>query len=370
MSVNFNVFFERQGSSSFVNWKTRGYSVTDSTSDRENNQQKAKILVIDHHLSHRMIIVAFLTVEGYQVFETGNSQGILTKVQDLQPDLMLLETSSPQGESFEIGYCLKSHETTQHIPIIFISQQNEPHHRIRAIEAGGDDYFTSPFDPLELSLRIQSLLRQKRHIEKLNRVQDVLISIAGIAESRDQCTGDHCKRCATLAQAFGRFLHLSKKDIHTLKLSGFLHDIGKIGIPDHVLQKNGSYTPEEWEIMKQHAVIGERICRPIYSLESVLPIIRHHHERWDGSGYPDGLIGDEIPYLAQVFQLIDIYDALMSERPYKPPLPQDQVLNIIAEESRKGWRNPQLVKQFIEFISIRNPQTGGKTSSSMVYFRG
>ncbi|PLZ80864.1 two-component system response regulator, partial [Fischerella thermalis WC217] len=127
-------------------------------------------------------------------------------------------------------------------------------------------------------------------------------------------------------------------------------DIGKVGIPDSVLLKKGKLTPEEWNIMRQHVLIGEKICQPLRSMQGVIPIIRHHHERWDGSGYPDGLIGENIPYLAQVFQIIDIYDALTSERPYKLAFSPEEALAVMQEETAKGWRNPQLMQQFEEFI--------------------
>ena len=135
-----------------------------------------------------------------------------------------------------------------------------------------------------------------------------------------------------------------------MRWGGYLHDIGKVGIPDAVLLKTGKLTPQEWEIMRQHVLIGEKICQPLRTMRGVIPIIRHHHERWDGSGYPDGLMGDEIPYLAQVFQIIDIYDALTSERPYKKALSSKEALSTLAEEVDKGWRNPKLVQQFTEFI--------------------
>ncbi len=153
-----------------------------------------------------------------------------------------------------------------------------------------------------------------------------------------------------MGKAFGEFLNLSRTEIRDLTWGGYLHDIGKVGIPDAILLKMGSFTPPEWEIMKTHVLMGEEICKPLRTMRGVLPIIRHHHERWDGSGYPDQLKGNEIPYLAQVFQIIDIYDALTSERPYKPAYSPAEALSIIRQETEKGWRNPELVEKFIEFI--------------------
>jgi putative two-component system response regulator len=177
-----------------------------------------------------------------------------------------------------------------------------------------------------------------------------LFSIARTVESRDPNTGDHCERLVMRGKAFGEYLGMSRSEVRDLMWGGYLHDIGKVGIPDAVLLKPGKLTPEEWGIMQQHVSIGEKICQPLRTMRGVLPIIRHHHERWDGSGYPDGIAREKIPYLAQVFQLIDIYDALTSERPYKAALTPTAALNIITAETQKGWRNPDLVQQFSEFI--------------------
>ena len=218
------------------------------------------------------------------------------------------------------------------------------------IEAGGDDFLSKPFDRLELSARVKSLVHQKRLNEDLDHAEQVLFSVARIVESRDPDTGDHCQRLVTMAETFGEFINLSRNEIRDLMWGGYLHDIGKIGIPEAVLLKAGKLTAEEWVIMKQHVIIGEQICQPMRTLKGVLPIIRYHHERWDGTGYPNGLAGNKIPYLAQVFQVLDIYDTLISERPYKKAFTPTEALEIMREETAKGWRNPELIEQFSKFI--------------------
>jgi putative two-component system response regulator len=183
--------------------------------------------------------------------------------------------------------------------------------------------------------------------------EQVLLSFAIAIEHRDSNTGGHCERLINLGKTFGEYLELSQTEIKTLIRGAYLHDIGKLAIPDRVLLKSEPLTGEDWQIMKGHAVIGEQICQPLRTMKEVLPIIRHHHERWDGSGYPDGLQGGEIPFLAQVFQMVDIYDALKSERPYKKALSTDIALRIMQKEAEAGWRNPQLMEQFVEFIYSR-----------------
>ncbi|MEH2068388.1 MAG: two-component system response regulator [Nostoc sp.] len=309
-----------------------------------------KVLVVDDHAASRLTAVALLGMEGYEVIEADSGSIVVGLVRQKQPDLILLDVMMPGMDGFEVCQLLKQDEQTRLIPVIFITALNDRRSRIRGIEVGGDDFLTKPFDRVELAARVKSLVRQKRLNEDLDHAEQVLFSIAMSIESRDPNTGDHCQRLVKLGQAFGEYLNLSRYQIRDLMWGGYLHDIGKVGIPDAVLLKKGKLTPEDWQIMQQHVLIGEKICQPLRSMQGVIPIIRHHHERWDGSGYPDKLKGDEIPYLAQIFQLIDIYDALTSERPYKEALTTEEALSVMLEEADSGWRNPRLVQQFAEFI--------------------
>lgn len=314
------------------------------------DSERPKILVVDDHPSSRMTAVALLSVEGYEVLEAENGQAALDYVVEADPDLILLDIMMPGMDGYEICRHLKQQEHTRLIPIVFVTALNDRRARLRGIEVGGDDFLSKPFDQLELSARVKSLIQQKRLNEDLDHASKVLFSIARTVESRDPNTGDHCERLVVLGKAFGEFLKLSRIEVRDLMWGGYLHDIGKVGIPDAVLLKTGQFTPEEWQVMKQHVLIGEQICQPLRTMQGVIPIIRHHHERWDGSGYPDGLMGNEIPFLAQVFQFIDIYDALTHERPYKPAFSPCESLDIMYEETAKGWRNSDLMQKFSEFI--------------------
>ena len=309
-----------------------------------------KILVVDDHAASRLTAVTLLAVESYEVLEANSGLVALELVRFSQPDLILLDVMMPEMDGFEVCRQLKQDEQTRLIPVVFITALSDRQSRIQGIEAGGDDFITKPFDRLELSARVKSLVRQKRLNDDLDHTEQVLFSIARAIESRDTDTGDHCERLVISSKAFGEFLALTRAQIRNLQWSGYLHDIGKVGIPDAILLKTGKLTTQELGIMKQHVLIGEKICQPLRTMRGVIPIIRHHHERWDGSGYPDGLVSDEIPYLAQVFQIIDIYDALTSERPYKQALTQEAALELMKQETDKGWRNPKLMQQFTEFI--------------------
>jgi putative two-component system response regulator len=314
------------------------------------DSERPKILVVDDHSSSRMTAVALLSVEGYEVLEAENGQAALDCVIVADPDLILLDVMMPGIDGYEVCRHLKQDERTRLTPVVFVTALNDRRARLRGIEAGGDDFLTKPFDQLELSARVKSLIRQKRLNEDLDHASKVLFSIARAVESRDPNTGDHCERLVIQGKAFGEFLKLPRNEVRDLMWGGYLHDIGKVGIPDSVLLKTGKLDPDEWLTMQQHVLIGEKICQPLRTMRGVTPIIRHHHERWDGSGYPDGLLGNEIPFLAQVFQLVDIYDALTHERPYKKAFTVEESLEIMEREASKGWRNPELMRRFAEFV--------------------
>ncbi|UKO99045.1 response regulator [Nostoc sp. UHCC 0870] len=317
------------------------------------DSEPPKVLVVDDHTASRMTAVALLSLEGYTVIEADSGYTAVELVQEQQPDLILLDVMMPGMDGFEVCQLLKQDEDTRLIPVIFITALNDRRSRIQGIEVGADDFLSKPFDRVELVARVKSLVHQKRLNEDLDHAEQALFSIARAVESRDPNTGDHCERLVRLGQAFGEYLNLSRYQIRDLGWGGYLHDIGKVGIPDAVLLKQGKLTPEDWVIMKQHVLIGEKICQPLRSMQGVIPIIRHHHERWDGSGYPDGLKENEIPYIAQVFQVIDIYDALTSERPYKKAFTPEEALCIMLDETESGWRNPKLMQQFAEFVLSR-----------------
>ena len=186
----------------------------------------------------------------------------------------------------------------------------------------------------------------------------MITSLALAVEARDSYTGGHCARLAKAAVAMGRRLGLRSEDLRVLRLAGFLHDLGKLSIPDPILLKPGPFTEEEREAMKAHPLTGERLCQPLHSLDAVRPVIRHHHERWDGSGYPDGLAGDAIPLTAQILGLVDVYDALVTRRPYKPPLTREETLAILEKEGARDLWDAKLLAEF-----LRLAREGGEAPS-------
>ncbi|WP_083602431.1 response regulator [Hydrococcus rivularis] len=314
------------------------------------SSEQAKILVVDDHRYSRMAAVDLLSLDGYKVLEADDSKDVLKVVLDNKPDLILLDVIMPHTDGFEICERLKQDERTRSIPVIFITASDDRNWRVKGREVGGDDFLAKPLDRLELLTKVKLLIQQKRLNEGLDQTEQLLFSIASAIENRSTKDGRTFAKLENLAQSFGEYLQLSGTEISDLIFAARLHDIGTVCIPDAVLLKKGELTAEERELIEQHVLVGEKICQPMQNRRGVLPIIRHHHERWDGSGYPDGLSGEEIPWLAQVFQILDIYVALTSERPYKQALTPDEAIAVIAEETEKGWRNPELVNQFTAFI--------------------
>jgi putative two-component system response regulator len=225
--------------------------------------------------------------------------------------------------------------------------------RLQGIEAGADDFLIKPIYSEELFARVNSLLKLKEFTDELETADSVLCTLGLSVEARDPYTEGHCERLARDAVDLGRFLGVDEESIVALRRGGYLHDLGKIKVPDEILKKGSDLTPAEWEIMKQHPVTGEAICRPLRSLRLVLPIIRHHHEHSDGSGYPDGLRDGDIPLLPRILQVVDIYDALRTARPYKPALGHEQTALTMRAEAQSGLWDQELVAEFFRMLDER-----------------
>jgi len=213
------------------------------------------------------------------------------------------------------------------------------------LEMGASDYLNKPVRPRELVCRVRNLARLKRSLDQLDDAERVIMTLARTVEAKDEQTEGHCERLSLMSVALGERLGLEARLLRALDRGGVLHDIGKVGIPDPVLFKNGSLNADEWTVMKQHPVIGDEMIAPLRSLQDVRPIVRHHHERWDGSGYPDGLSGNEIPLTARILQIVDAYDALRSERPYKRSFTAQEAEATLREECNRGLWDPRLLEE-------------------------
>jgi putative two-component system response regulator len=292
----------------------------------------------------RNALVGILGQESYDLLHVRDPEELRSVSGRRDIHLMILD--SGWEESFACCRRLKQNPRTQLTPVLMMLRDPAIEWQIRALDSGADELIAKPFHPDLLRTRVRSMLRHKTLVDQLEQSETILFALAQAIEKKDDEMGGHCERIATFSVALGMSIGLPRQHLVALYRGSYLHDIGKVAIPDSILYKRGPLDTAEWEVMKTHTVKGEEICRSLRSLAPVLPIIRHHHERWDGSGYPDGLAGADIPLLARILQMADVYDALTMERPYKPALEPEDALAVMQAETRRGWRDPNLMASF------------------------
>ncbi len=309
------------------------------------------LLVVESVETNRRVLRSMLRNEGYRILEAGQAREAFTLLKSERVDLIILDLMLPEVSGLDFCRVVKANRDTRFVPVLIMTSLQGVDIEVAGIASGADEFLVKPLHPTIVRARIGAMLRQKRAVDSLEEAESILFALAQAVEHRDRCTSGHCDRLATLSMALGTALGLQRSQILALHRGGYLHDIGKIGIPDSILFKPGPLTPEEWAIMRTHSIKGEEICRPAKTLASVLPIIRNHHERWDGTGYPDGLRGEDIPLLARILQTADVFDALTSTRPYKAALPPAEALEVLRQEARRGWRDAHLVAVLCELCA-------------------
>ena len=313
-----------------------------------------RILIVDDESAARSALSTLLRREGFEVVDASDGATALAKSITFRSDLILLDIMMPGMNGFEVCRRVKATPETKLTPVILITGLFSTEDRIRGINAGADDFLSKPFDFNELLARARSLLRLKQFTDELENAEAVLFSLAHSIEARDPYTRGHCERLAGMSARLGETLGLPEEYIKALRRAGIVHDIGKVVVPDAILLKPGPLSEDEVEVMRKHPVVGERICAPLRTFHLVLPIIRHHHERHDGSGYPDGLCGAEIPLTAGILQLADVYDALTTDRPYRSAASSEVALDKMEEEAARGWWNRDLFATFREMVRSGN----------------
>jgi putative two-component system response regulator len=311
---------------------------------------RTTVLVADDTESVRELFKKLLLADGYQVITAADGIAALDLVRLHNPDVILLDISMPGSDGIEVCRRLKSDPVTRLTPVVLVTGLSELQDRIKGIEAGADDFLSKPVHPHELRARVASLSRVKHLIDALDSAEAAFMALALTIEARDPTTRGHCERLASRAVLVGGALGLSQEDRDALHRGGYLHDLGKVGIPDSVLLKAGRLTEVEFELMKRHTEIGDALCAPLQSLRDVRPIVRSHHERLDGSGYPSGLRGDEIPVLAQIVGIIDVYDAMTSHRPYRSALDPEAAMRFLVEEMEQQRFARAYVEAFLDTL--------------------
>lgn len=309
-----------------------------------------KILIVDDESSARFALELLLRREGFDVREVHDGKSALVECATFRPDVILLDVVMPGIDGFEVCRQIKSTPETRLTPVVLITGLSATEDRIKGINAGADDFLSKPLDFSELLARTRSLLRLKHYTDELENAETVLFTLARSIEARDPYTHGHCERLAQMASGLGERLGLEEDAIKALRWAGIVHDVGKVAVPDAILLKPGPLTPEEIHVMRKHSEAGERICAPLRSFRQVLPIIRHHHEKRDGSGYPDGISGDAIPLTARILQLADVYDALTTNRPYRMAVDSESAVAEMEQEAIRGWWDQELFAAFKKMI--------------------
>ena len=312
-----------------------------------SKQVTGKVVVADDVPPLLETLCETLTAEGYAVYPAADGEAAMALVQSKAPDLVLTDVHMPSLNGIELCRRLKDDPSTRLIPVMLLTGLDGRNERLAGIDAGADDFLTKPVNTSELRARVRSLMRLKRFTDELDSAEAIIISLALTVEARDKYTGGHCERMAAYASTLGIHLGLTADEVAALRRGGYLHDIGKVAVPDSILQKPGPLTADEFEVVKQHATVGDRLCGNLRLLRMVRPIVRCHHERYDGSGYPDGLRGDEIPLLAQIMGVVDVFDALTTDRPYRPALSVADACRTLEQEAARGWRRWDLVQECV-----------------------
>jgi putative two-component system response regulator len=308
--------------------------------------RRPTVLVVDDEEGARTLLRRLL-VDKYDVSVAHDGPSALSSISSMPPDVVLLDVNMTGGlDGFDVCRRLRNDPSTRLTPVVMVTALHERDDRIKGIEAGADDFLTKPVDGHELLARVRSLARVKQYTDDLDSAASIIMALASMIEARDGYGEGHCHRMANYATRLGRAFGVDEADLQTLHRGGFLHDIGMLAIPDGVLRKSGPLEPEEYELVKSHTVVGDGLCSHLRSLQPVRAIVRHHHERLDGSGYPDHLRGDELPLLAQIMGIVDVYEAVTTQAPYQSAQGTEQAITVLRTQVERGWRRKDLVEAF------------------------
>ena len=326
-----------------------------------STNHQSKIMVVDDNELNLELATDLLESADYQVAQASDGEGALAYLEQNNGDvdLILLDVMMPGLDGYETCQRIKDHQVWRLIPVVMLTALSDVNNRVKALEAGADDFLSKPFNEDELLARVKTSAQVKQLHDQLEDTENILFALANVVEVKDHFTDHHLKRMAHFSESLARLVGLSEIEQRHMRFGGILHDIGKVGISDTILRKPGKLTPEEYEIIKEHTVLGEQIVQPMRFGAQVGPMVRGHHERWDGGGYPDGLSGEQIPLGARIISVCDTFDAMTSDRPYRKALP-DQVAKEELQNNTGSQFDPELAKIFIENLdSIRAQDTDG-----------
>jgi putative two-component system response regulator len=317
------------------------------------------VLIVDDNLSVASLLRHALLAEGCRVDVAGDGLEALDRIAACPPDLILLDLELPSLSGDEICRRIKNDPATNLIPVVMLTGQADFESKLDAWEYGADDFLTKPLRVMEVTSRCRSLLRIKRLVEERDSAEAVVFALARTVEAKSPYTAGHSERVTRYALGLADAVQLSRAEREVLRKGALLHDIGKISVPDAILDKPGKLTTAEFEVVKGHAAQGAHIVEPLHALRETVPLIRWHHERLDGKGYPDGLRGEQISLLVRILSVADVYDALSSERPYRQSIPHERCLEMLRENAQGGGLDGELVSLFCSVVTpVSTPFVG------------
>ncbi|MBE9505161.1 MAG: response regulator [Proteobacteria bacterium] len=311
---------------------------------------KVKILIVDDNVANVELLEAYLLSADYRVVKAFDGQEGIDQAYKENPDLIFLDIMMPKLDGYEVCKRLKTDEKMRFIPIVMITALSEMDAKIKGLDVGADDFLSKPFNKLEMMARVRSLLRIKNLHNDLDSSENIIFTLALALEAKDPYTAGHSERVASLARSLAKEVGLPEDMQNKIHKAGILHDIGKIGISESILNKNTTLNGDEYGEVINHPSIGANICEPLKSLLDIIPMVRYHHERFDGSGHPDGLIGENTPLGARIISIADAFDAMTSARPYREAIEKGKAINIMTSEAEMGQWDPKLLSAFIKMM--------------------
>ncbi|MGW8272947.1 MAG: HD-GYP domain-containing protein [Thermodesulfovibrionales bacterium] len=314
------------------------------------------VLIVDDMKSNLELLDVIFRAEGFDVVTMEDAHEALRVFYEREFDIALLDVMMPEMDGFELCRRIKEFRGNRFFPVVLLTALNDKTSKLAALESGADHFISKPFDKAELIAKIRSLIKLKTLQDELDHSENIILTLAVALESRDPYTKGHSIRVGELSKMFAEYLGLGGREQEVLRKAGYLHDIGKIAISEHVLCKGDCLTDDEMALVRKHVVVGENICRPLDSLKSILRAVRHHHERWDGKGFPDGISGDDIPLLARILSIVDSFDAMVSGRPYRERKRIGEALEIMQVERESGQWDPRLIGYFVDMVRARGEE--------------
>ncbi len=314
--------------------------------------ERPSVLIVDDLSANIELLEAIFISAGFEVLSCRDASSGLSLFESNDIDIAVVDVMMPGMDGYELCRKLKSLTEKRFFPVILLTALTDRQSRITGLQSGADDFISKPFDAAELVIKAKSLTKLKMLQDELEHSENVILTLAVALEARDPYTCGHSARVGEISKEFVSFLGFGAKEQEQIRKAGILHDIGKIGVSTDLLCKEGKLTDEELEAVKRHTVLGEEICKPLVSVKGILPAIRNHHERWDGAGFPDGLGGEGIPLNARILSIVDSYDAMVSERPYRNGRSAVTVVDVFRKEKYDGQWDPFLVDRFIDMVAM------------------